>query len=91
MDHSTATEQRREIEDRLRADLERRRGAYYDAKAESARLELYYADLGLTQRDGRYALRIAIEAQHRATEDYREALVEFNRFILDGKLPDHIP
>jgi hypothetical protein len=88
MDHSSTTEQRRDIEEQLRAELEDARATYCLARAEAARLEIYYADLGIGHRDGSYAIRKATNVKHRATEVYREALVKFNRFILDGKLPD---
>jgi hypothetical protein len=39
------------------------------------------------RQNGLYALRKVVNARHRTTVAYREALVRFKRFILDGELP----
>ena len=88
MDHSTATEWSRRVEERLTAEVEFARAAYFAAKAEAERLQQCQVDLGTGQQYGTYALRKAINVQRLATIAFREALVKFNRFILDGKLPD---
>jgi hypothetical protein len=87
MDHSTATEERQRVEKRLAAEVEERRAAYVAAKAQARRLERYYADPGAGQQDGSY-VRKAVGMQHLARIAYREALVKFDRFILDGKPDD---
>jgi hypothetical protein len=86
MDHSTATESRHHVEERLTAEVECTRAAYFAAKAEAERLQQCQVDLGTGQQYGTYALRKAINVQRLATVAFCEALVKFNRFILARSL-----
>jgi len=74
-----------EIEERLKEALEQAKAEYESAKLERSRLQIYVADLGETHPDGGLAYRLAVRKLACATQQYRDALVSFNRFILDGQ------
>jgi len=45
-------------------------------------------DLAFQNPDGGYALSQALRRENQALLDHRKALTQFNRLILDRKLPD---
>jgi hypothetical protein len=76
---------RAEKEAQLLDAVQKTKAAYEFAKQECERLKIYAVDLGNTQSDGAYAYGQALRGLGFATEHYRQALIEFNRFIIDRK------
>ena len=69
--------------------------AHAKAEYEGSKRQFYQAsahrnDLGLNQTDGGVAFTQATKAYNYALGKYRTALIAFNRFILDGKIPDDL-
>jgi len=76
------------MEERLRNALEEAKAVYQCAKIEYRQALECRADLSLAHPDGRQALAAATKTHQYAFEKYTRALLRFNRFILDGKLPE---
>ena len=66
-----------------KADFEARKEEFNLANAR-------IADLGLNHPDSATGLTQASKAYKRALAKYRDALMVFNRFILDGEVPEDI-
>ena len=71
--------------ERLKDAMEQARALYDSAKLEFERARALSEELGAAHPDG--SLRHAIRVQNRALSVYRNALMEFNRFVLDGISP----
>lgn len=71
---------------RLREAVEQARASYERAKQEFAQAQNLGVDLGSIHPDG--SLRLSIRSETEARRQYRQALWTFNRFVLDGKLPE---
>ena len=68
---------------RLRDAVEQTKAAYERAKQDFERAK----DLEAESSDGGFARGQALRRERRAFQDFRQAVFEFNRLILDGKLP----
>ena len=66
--------------------LEEAKAQYECAKQDAKQALILGADLGSTHPDG--SPRRAISSENEARRQYMHALEAFNRFILDGKLPE---
>ena len=77
-----------EIEARLKEALREAKGAYDSAKDEYLQALNRREDLGLSHPDGALTYRLAMKNRALALQTYNLALIRFNRFILDGKLPE---
>ena len=77
-----------EIEARLKEALLETKALYEVSKGEYLRALQRREDLGRTHPDGALAYRQALEKRDGALGKYNQALLRFNRFILDGKLPE---
>ena len=64
------------------------KGAYDSAKDEYLQALNRREDLGLSHPDGALTYRLAMKNRALALQTYNLALIRFNRFILDGKLPE---
>ena len=80
-DHKESEQDKR----RLAAELKRTKAAYELAKQEFELARERYEDLGPTHPDG--SLALAIRILNRERRVYLKALMDFNRRILDKKLP----
>ena len=79
------------IEGRLSGVLMQAKAAYEASKKQFDVARLQVADLGLDHPDGRRALHQATKAHKVAFRKYRQALMDFNYFILYGKIPEGEP
>ena len=77
-----------EIEARLKEALGEAKAAYDSAKNQYLRELELREDLGTAHPDGALAFRQALRNRDRALGQYNQALLRFNGFILDGKLPE---
>jgi len=79
----------REDKERLTTDakatVKARKVAYEDAQEEVRRAKDFEAP---PSPDWRFALSVALNRERLAFKNYQKALLDFNRLILDGKLPD---
>lgn len=78
---------RRQIEESLLETVERTR-AVYTAASKNFRAVVKEIPTGLPQPDGVNSIEIAGRREQAALTAYRQALAVFNRYILDGVLPD---
>jgi hypothetical protein len=78
-----------EIEEILRAELERARSQRESAKEEFARV-CNDIPSGLPHPDGTQRILNASREQTAAQEAFAAALQRFNAFILRGEIPDHL-
>ena len=70
---------------RMREAVEQTQTQYHRAKE-----EFYCAmELELPNPDGRYALDQALIREQLALGQFRKAVFDFNRLVLDGEFPDH--
>jgi hypothetical protein len=69
--------------ERLRDAMEKAKALYESAKHEFEHARGLNEELGAAHPDG--SLQHAISLQNYAFSAYRRALMEFNRFVLDGK------
>jgi len=76
------------IEARLKEALGEAKALYESSKGEYLRALQRREDLGSTHPDGALTHRQALEKRDWALGKYNQALLRFNRFILDGKLPE---
>lgn len=78
------------IEALLLAALERRKADFeiskrrFDSAAEQSK------DLGLEHPDGRIAMYQAAKDYNAALTAYRDAVFDFNAFVLHSKIPDYL-
>jgi hypothetical protein len=77
-------DQEKELE-RLREAMENAKALYESAKLEYEKATQLRSDLGSTNPDG--SLRHATRVRAHAYRNYRDALMEFNRCVLDRKAP----
>jgi hypothetical protein len=77
-----------QIEARLKEALGKARAVYESAKEEHLRELERREDLGAAHPDGALAFRQALRNRDSALGKYNQALLRFNRFVLDGKLPE---
>jgi hypothetical protein len=85
------------IEERLKAALGEAKAAYEFAKKEQSAYEFaqkeqseamnFRQDVGVLHSDGNLRLVQSLKTHRAALRDYTDALIKFNRFILDRKLP----
>jgi hypothetical protein len=78
------------IESVLVERLEIARAHYEDSKRHFDKAVKDRNDLGLYHPDGAMSLMQASKAFTRRLREYREALIAFNAFILDGKTPEDL-
>ena len=74
------------VAERLRDRMEQTKALYDGATALLNRAMELHEDLGPNHPDGRLSRAIRIERF--AARSYRQARLDFNKFILDGKLPE---
>ena len=77
-----------EQEERLKKEVEEAKALYESTKQLNQRRVEYRVDPHMAHPDGGFALTQALKAQDHAFKNYSRALIRFNRFILDGKLPE---
>jgi len=75
-----------QVAERLRDRMEQTKALYEGAKDLLKRATELQEDLGPNNPDG--LLSDAIRIERFAASSYQQALRDFNRFILDGKLPE---
>jgi hypothetical protein len=81
------SQKRLETIERLRAGLEQTKALYRGAKKEFELMREHPNDLGAARPNGN--LRDATSVKTFTWRNYRRALDDFNRFVLDEKLPDY--
>lgn len=80
------------IEARLKRTLADAKTAYDSAKEKYLRALERREDLGTSHPDGALAYKQALRKRDWALGKYNQALLRYNRFVLDGKLTeDEIP
>ena len=75
-------------EARLKHVLQESKSEYEATKKIFSEAVRHLDELGYQHPDGVASLDQAAKAHNRAFRKYREALLDFNRFILDGKPPE---
>jgi hypothetical protein len=70
--------------------LEIAKARYEDSKRMFLEAVAVRSDVGLQHADGRTGLTQASKAFSYTLREYRDALVAFNEFILDGKVPEDL-
>ena len=78
------------IEALLIRALAHAKAEYEGSKRQFDQASTHRNDLGLNHTAGGVALTQATKAYNQALGEYRIALMTFNRFILDGKIPDDL-
>jgi hypothetical protein len=81
--------ERREIEDFLRAEVEKATRHYEEAKLFFWRVSAEIPS-GLPHPDGAQRIQIAARAQTYAMEELSAQLRKFNSFLIDGTIPDDL-
>ena len=74
----------------LRKEMENAEAKYLEAKRAYLLAKDLEQDLSGTQPDGGEAVRKAIRAERSTRDEFVTAVVRFNRFILERKLPDDL-
>jgi hypothetical protein len=72
--------------ERLREEVEKSKTLYSQAKHDLKRAREIARDLGLGHPDGGFAL--ALRNHNDKLMEYSRALRRYNRYVLDGKLPE---
>jgi hypothetical protein len=79
-----------EIEARLKEVLGEAKAAYESSKQEYLRALECREDLGGAHPDGARTYKQARRNRDATLGKYNQALIRFNRFILDGKVPEGV-
>jgi hypothetical protein len=74
----------------LRKEMENAEAKYLEAKRAYLLAKNTERELGRAHPDGGEAVRKAIRAEHVTRDEFVTAVVRFNRFVLDGKVPDDL-
>jgi hypothetical protein len=72
----------------LRTEMEKAEAKYLEAKRGYLLAKDLERELGGSHTDGREAVRKAIRAERSTRDAFVTAVLRFNRFVLDGKVPD---
>ncbi len=80
---------RKRIEEILKEELEKSRVRYQESKKDFA--EAARDAKGVGNADGHFSARQAVVRESQARQAYVTALLRFNRFLLDGTVPDDLP